>query len=184
MTCARRQRSSGSRPASRKPTYRCTVLRSEPASSAADEAQRVRSNVPNISMISSFFLVKTLPPSLASTSTTTFRPSMEARSDGQEREFRCPSTGRSGVRQWGLFCPPTGRMTYPPSPSVGSVSRRFEAKPKLLRRASAQAAATATMNVHRSVMPCAIVATWASVRAALAADKALVNRLTATSSVL
>src|SRR5579859_44028 len=39
---------------------------------------------------------------------------MEAPSDGQKREFCCPPLGRSRVRQWGVFCPPMGRMACPP----------------------------------------------------------------------
>src|SRR5579859_8070535 len=95
MSRARRARSSGSWPASRRPTYLCTVLWSVPASSAADLAHRDRSNASSISMISSFFLVKTLPP----TWTTTFQSTYGS------------AIGRSGT---GVLLSALGEISCPP----------------------------------------------------------------------
>src|SRR5579859_7116596 len=97
MSRARRARSSGSWPASRRPTYLCTVLWSVPASSAADLALRVRSNASSISMISSFFLVKTLPPTWTTTFQSTYGSAVRRSETGvllsALGEISCPPVG-------------------------------------------------------------------------------------------
>src|SRR5581483_10834217 len=80
------------------------------ASSAADLAVLVRSNASSISMISSSFLVTTLPPTWAWTSAATFRSNHWKRRRTVRRgfplsaggEISCPSAG-SSVSVYGEF---------------------------------------------------------------------------------